>query len=107
MRCKRFPRPSLRLRFGRSRRCGPVVGDARIQCVDIDLQALTATVSNAEVNGVESNIRVSQKPAELEPAELVLANILGSAGACAAAELTKSEEPSFYRAYWRRRPKNS
>ena len=53
-----------------------LLGAQEVQCVDIDPQALTATVSNAEVNGVESNIRVSQKPAELEPAELVLANIL-------------------------------
>lgn len=53
-----------------------LLGTQEVQCVDIDPQALTATVSNAEVNGVESNIRVSQKPAELEPAELVLANIL-------------------------------
>ena len=53
-----------------------LLGAQEIQCIDIDPQALTATVSNAEVNGVEDNLRVTQKPDHLEPAELVLANIL-------------------------------
>jgi len=54
-----------------------LLGAARVLAVDHDPQALTATVANAERNGVEDRIRVCE-PKHLPPGQydVVLANIL-------------------------------
>lgn len=56
-----------------------LLGAGRAVCVDIDPQALTATLDNARVNGVEDRVQVLL-PEAFEPAEygVVLANILAN-----------------------------
>lgn len=56
-----------------------LLGAERAVCVDIDPQALTATLDNARVNGVEARVQVLL-PEAFEPAEygVVLANILAN-----------------------------
>lgn len=52
------------------------LGAARVTAVDLDPQALLATRDNAIRNAVSSAIEVQDVPATLEPASLVVANIL-------------------------------
>lgn len=53
------------------------LGAQRVQCFDIDPQALLATAENAAANGVSARIVVHERDAQLEgDAALLLANIL-------------------------------
>ncbi|MGH8261616.1 MAG: 50S ribosomal protein L11 methyltransferase, partial [Steroidobacteraceae bacterium] len=53
------------------------LGAARVECFDIDPQALTATAGNAVANGVEDRIAVMPHDADLaDGADVLLANIL-------------------------------
>lgn len=52
------------------------LGAARAVAVDIDPQALTATRDNAARNGLADRIETHAPPVQLEPADVVLANIL-------------------------------
>jgi ribosomal protein L11 methyltransferase len=52
------------------------LGAAHVAAVDIDPQALTATVANAARNGVSDRLEAHAPPTLLAPADLVLANIL-------------------------------
>jgi len=52
------------------------LGAARAVAIDIDPQALTATRANAARNGLAGRIETHAPPVHLEPADVVLANIL-------------------------------
>jgi ribosomal protein L11 methyltransferase len=52
------------------------LGASRVTAVDLDPQALIATRANAERNAVSSRLETNAVTAALEPADLVLANIL-------------------------------
>ena len=53
-----------------------LLGAAEVMAVDIDPQALTATLENARRNGLSARIRTGRPGDVSEPAELLLANIL-------------------------------
>ncbi len=53
------------------------LGAARVDAVDIDPQAVRATIANAQVNAVRVRARLTTEPGP-EPADVVLANILAS-----------------------------
>jgi ribosomal protein L11 methyltransferase len=52
------------------------LGASQVVAVDLDSQALLATRENAVRNAVSARLRTQATPAALEPADLVLANIL-------------------------------
>jgi ribosomal protein L11 methyltransferase len=52
------------------------LGASQVVAVDLDSQALLATRENAERNAVSAHLRTQAPSAALEPADLVLANIL-------------------------------
>jgi ribosomal protein L11 methyltransferase len=52
------------------------LGASQVMAVDLDPQALLATRENAVRNNVSTRLRTQTAPAALEPADLVLANIL-------------------------------
>jgi ribosomal protein L11 methyltransferase len=52
------------------------LGASRVVALDLDPQALLATRENAVRNAVRTRLRTEAAPAVLEPADLVLANIL-------------------------------
>jgi ribosomal protein L11 methyltransferase len=52
------------------------LGASQVMAVDLDPQALLATRENAVRNAVSPRVRTQTAPAALEPADLVLANIL-------------------------------
>jgi ribosomal protein L11 methyltransferase len=52
------------------------LGASRVVAVDLDPQALLATRENAVRNAVSARLRTQAAPGALEPADLVLANIL-------------------------------
>jgi ribosomal protein L11 methyltransferase len=52
------------------------LGASRVLAVDLDAQALIATRANAERNAVSSRLETRGAPTTIEPADLVLANIL-------------------------------
>ena len=54
-----------------------LLGAARVVAVDIDPQAVTSTRANAQVNGVDVDVRLSTEPVP-EPADVVVANILSN-----------------------------
>ena len=54
-----------------------LLGAARVVGVDIDPQAVSSTRANAQVNGVDLDVRLSTEPAP-EPADVVVANILSN-----------------------------
>ncbi|HWS76447.1 MAG TPA: 50S ribosomal protein L11 methyltransferase [Quisquiliibacterium sp.] len=54
-----------------------LLGAARVVGVDIDPQAVTSTRANAQVNGVDLDVRLSTEPPP-EPADVVVANILSN-----------------------------
>lgn len=53
-----------------------MLGAARVTAVDLDPQALIATRENAIRNGVSAKLETQAVPAELRPADCVVANIL-------------------------------
>ncbi len=53
-----------------------MLGAAHVTAVDLDPQALIATRENADRNGVSAKLETQTVPAELRPADCVVANIL-------------------------------
>ncbi len=69
------------------------MGAARVTAVDLDPQALLATRDNAARNGVADGIDVQGVPAHLQPARVVVANILAGPLIELAPILTAACEP--------------